>query len=381
MKRMFRILVISVFILFTSASIKETKAQWWSASVSFQLFYDDLSPYGDWIYYPDHGYVWSPEDRYGFQPYRTGGHWVWTDEYGWLWVSDYDWGWAPFHYGRWFHDPYRGWLWVPDYEWAPAWVVWRSGADYYGWAPLQPGISISLSFGSPVAYNYWSFVPSRYIVHPNLSPYYVNVQQNVTIINKTKVITNYRQQNKAFVTGPSRSDAERYAKIQPVKLREAGKAGRTTVSKNEVSVFKPNVSKSRSTNEKPKSYQAYKQDKTVSPGKDKTVTPGKTTVPGKKANDANRVKEPTQKQQPKTVDPAQKQRQQDAIRKQEQDKQRKQQEAAQKVQQDKQRQQEQMKTQQQPKTSPVNKGTQPTQPPKQSQPAPKQGGGGKKGKG
>ena len=49
-----------------------------------------------------------------------------------------------FHYGRWFYDPYYGWLWVPGYDWSPAWVTWRGGGDYYGWAPIRPGISISI---------------------------------------------------------------------------------------------------------------------------------------------------------------------------------------------------------------------------------------------
>ncbi|MFX8813069.1 DUF6600 domain-containing protein, partial [Acinetobacter baumannii] len=80
----------------------------------------------------------------GFTPYRTGGHWVYSNA-GWAWASDYNWGWAPFHYGRWAFDPMYGWFWVPGYEWAPAWVSWRSGGGYYGWAPLSPGINISVN--------------------------------------------------------------------------------------------------------------------------------------------------------------------------------------------------------------------------------------------
>src|SRR5207249_4016053 len=101
-------------------------------SISFQVFYDGLAPYGSWVTYPGYGYAWAP--RYGgFRPYVTGGHWVFTD-LGWTWVSDYDWGWAPFHYGTWVDDPVYGWLWIPGYDWAPAWVVWGTYGDYYGWA-------------------------------------------------------------------------------------------------------------------------------------------------------------------------------------------------------------------------------------------------------
>src|SRR5665213_1919979 len=65
-----------------------------------QVFYDELSPYGQWIDYPDYGYVWQPNVDQDFRPYDTNGYWVYSD-YGWTWVSNYSWGWAPFHYGNW----------------------------------------------------------------------------------------------------------------------------------------------------------------------------------------------------------------------------------------------------------------------------------------
>ena len=71
--------------------------------VNFQLFYDELSPYGSWIDYPSYGYVWIPLVDPGFVPYKTMGHWINTDA-GWTWISDYNWGWAAFHYGRWGFD-------------------------------------------------------------------------------------------------------------------------------------------------------------------------------------------------------------------------------------------------------------------------------------
>ena len=114
--------------------------------VSFQVFYDQLSPYGQWIDYPNYGYVWIPDAGSDFAPYSTRGHWIITD-YGFTWVSDYDWGWAPFHYGRWDYDNYYGWFWIPDNEWGPAWVSWRRADGYYGWEPMGPGISINISFG------------------------------------------------------------------------------------------------------------------------------------------------------------------------------------------------------------------------------------------
>ena len=111
--------------------------------VTFQTFYDELSPYGEWIRNPNNpGYVWVPNAGPGFAPYKTAGHWANTN-YGWTWISDYRWGWAPFHYGRWGRDPYFGWYWEPGYEWGPAWVTWRKAPGYYGWAPMAPGVEFS----------------------------------------------------------------------------------------------------------------------------------------------------------------------------------------------------------------------------------------------
>src|ERR1700754_3890356 len=70
-----------------------------------QVFYDELSPYGQWVDYPDYGYVWTPNAGPDFRPYATNGYWTYSD-YGWTWVSNYNWGWAPFHYGRGFYDNY-----------------------------------------------------------------------------------------------------------------------------------------------------------------------------------------------------------------------------------------------------------------------------------
>ena len=47
-------------------------------SVTYQQFYDALSPYGHWIDYPGFGYAWSP-DVADFSPYVTNGFWVNTN--------------------------------------------------------------------------------------------------------------------------------------------------------------------------------------------------------------------------------------------------------------------------------------------------------------
>ena len=178
------------------------------ASVSFQTFYNELSPYGRWTSHPQYGSVWTPYnvDR-DFQPYATNGQWMMT-EYGNTWVSDYDWGWAPFHYGRWFHDNYYGWAWVPDYQWGPAWVDWRSGGGYYGWAPLWPGVRVGVSFDIP--FNFWVFVPQRYVYRPRVFGYCVYGDRYRNVYNQTTIINNYyRNDNRVYSYGPRRSEIER----------------------------------------------------------------------------------------------------------------------------------------------------------------------------
>lgn len=97
-----------------------------------------LEGYGHWIRHPRWGEVWIPDERgQDWQPYRVG-HWVFTDEWGWYWDSDEDFGWVTYHYGRWLLDRDLGWIWRPDDEWAPAWVNWRQGDDFVGWAPQPP---------------------------------------------------------------------------------------------------------------------------------------------------------------------------------------------------------------------------------------------------
>ena len=142
-------IAFSVMLAFGGLMISQiSKAEAVPPVISFQVFYDELLPYGDWIRDPVHGYVWVPYAEPNFQPYATNGHWV-MSTYGNTWVSNYAWGWAPFHYGRWYFDDYLGWAWVPGYEWGPAWVNWRSNAGYYGWAPLGPGISIHVAVNIP----------------------------------------------------------------------------------------------------------------------------------------------------------------------------------------------------------------------------------------
>ncbi|WP_425637813.1 DUF6600 domain-containing protein [Algoriphagus yeomjeoni] len=216
--------------------------------VSFQVFYDELMPYGDWVKDGRYGYVWLPAVQNDFHPYGSNGHWVMT-EYGNTWVSDYDWGWATFHYGRWYFDNnYQSWAWIPDYTWGPAWVDWRSGGGYYGWAPMGPGFSINVRIGIPASY--WLFVPQHRFAYRNVYNYYVPYGRRVKIYNNTTIINNtVVYNNNRYYAGPSRREIQRVTRTNyPVhRVESARSAGRVSVDRNTVSAYRPDLNNGRTT--------------------------------------------------------------------------------------------------------------------------------------
>ncbi|CAG5006429.1 hypothetical protein DYBT9275_03817 [Dyadobacter sp. CECT 9275] len=226
----FRIFGFSILFLAGIAVQDHAKAQP-GVSISFQTFYQELSPYGRWINSPRYGTVWTPYVSQYFQPYSTNGYWEMTD-YGNTWVSEYEWGWAPFHYGRWSYDDYTGWFWVPGYEWGPAWVNWRSGGGYYGWAPLGPGISVNVSVNIPSFW--WVFVPQRYMCVRDWHSYWVPRGRVNHIYNQTTIINNYyRNDNRTYVYGPRREELQRVTRRDiPVRQIDASRRGRVIIASN-----------------------------------------------------------------------------------------------------------------------------------------------------
>ena len=208
---------------------------------SYEVFYDDLSPYGSWIDYPEYGYVWIPRVSADFHPYATEGHWVMTD-YGWTWVSDYRWGWAAFHYGRWAYEPRYGWLWVPGRVWGPAWVAWRESDEYFGWAPMGPYANISINVACP--YDHYRFVPRRYFTHRNVYNYYADRHNNVTIINHTTYINETHMVNKnKYYYGPRRDFVEKATgqKVHSAKVYDNPKPDADAVDNDRVKVYRPRI--------------------------------------------------------------------------------------------------------------------------------------------
>ena len=228
-------------LLLLTGTTQNVKAQ--NDDVSLQSFYDELSPYGQWIKDPQYGYVWRPDvDQEEFRPYYTNGRWAMT-EYGNTWVSNYDWGWAPFHYGRWVYNRYNNWVWIPDTVWGPAWVSWRSGGGYYGWAPLGPSISIGINIGRGgyrIPDMCWNFIPYNNIYYSNYPRYYGN--RNRVYIQNTVIINNtYVRNNRTYYTGPRADDIRRATnqRVTVYNVNRDSRPGASRIDNNTVNIYTP----------------------------------------------------------------------------------------------------------------------------------------------
>lgn len=224
---------------------------------SFQTFYDQLGDQGTWVQTDDYGYVFQPNvSDSDWAPY-TDGHWVYTDV-GWTWVSDEPWGWATYHYGRWANIDGMGWVWVPGYRWAPAWVSWRYGGGYCGWAPLPPetleGVGIGFHFGgdADVSFNigpgFYNFVAVGDMGEPNYRGHFIDHSRNYEVINNTTNITNINGGTSAgfrgvVVKGPllSEVNAHSHQHIPTVQLTAANQPGRSSLQGNSLAVYAPKI--------------------------------------------------------------------------------------------------------------------------------------------
>jgi hypothetical protein len=215
-------------------------------TVTYQTFYDNLSPYGTWIDYPNYGHVWNPHIDGDFRPYATNGHWASSHE-GWAWASDYNWGWAPFHYGRWLYDDMYGWLWIPGYDWSPAWVTWGSVDNFYCWAPLMPAIDASLQFGSWRPHSiYWNACSRDHIYDRNLSAAIQSHDQVKTVVKRITIINNFnttKTHNLYYSKGPDVQEVQKYVKprIDETSIRDVNKASDVKHDGNVMQVYRPVV--------------------------------------------------------------------------------------------------------------------------------------------
>ncbi len=149
-------------------------------------FNQPLGQLGSWIDVGGGQRGWHPKEVGStWRPY-VNGKWVWTDA-GWFWASNEPWAWATYHYGSWIDQPATGWVWIPGTEWAPAWVDWRMGGNYIGWAPFAPA-------GATAASAAFVFVDVRHFTGPlTLS---IVLKNNSTILDETKPIEGNRRERR-----------------------------------------------------------------------------------------------------------------------------------------------------------------------------------------
>ena len=346
MKKLIKLpaVLLGLMLLFSGLTQKAIAQEY--DDISLQSFYDELSPYGTWIQDPQYGNVWRPDvDQSDFRPYYTDGRWVMT-EYGNTWVSDYDWGWAPFHYGRWITNRFNQWVWIPDTVWGPAWVSWRSGGGYYGWAPLGPGFSININIGGGGGYyntpnNWWNFVSQRDI-YSNRYPRYSS--RNITIINRTTIINNTygRGGRNTYYTGHRAEDIRRATNrdVRVYNVSRSETPGRTSITNNNINIYNPR-SGGRSGNVNPSRSGDVNNSRSgnVNPSRSGNNVVGTPYQPGRTSSDVNNRGGQSRQDQTQQI-----QQQRDAQQRQQQ---MQQQQRQQQVQQQQRQQQDQQRQQQQ----------------------------------
>lgn len=233
----------SIALAIVLSPSSESDAQ---VSVSYQVFYDELSPYGFWVDNSSYGFVWVPNVSPNFSPYSSDGSWIYT-EIGWTWVSNYSWGWAPFHYGRWFSDPVYGPIWVPGKEWGPGWVTWRASACHFGWAPIAPGINSETAYGDgyELPFNQWTFVSTDSFGMADNRGYHLKTPEDEAMLNKSEVIMNVqtlRTGSEKYHAGPMCDEVENYTgrPVLIVVLKGSEKPGQELMN-GELLIYMPVV--------------------------------------------------------------------------------------------------------------------------------------------
>jgi hypothetical protein len=240
MKKLFFVFSMLVFAV---SAVSQARA----ADISMDFMYDNLSG-GNWIEAEGYGYGWQPDVVVrdpNWRPY-SDGYWAYTD-YGWTWISYEDFGWATYHYGRWANLADYGWVWFPgeDLDWGPAWVSWRTGGDYIGWAPLPPRGPGVVYEGQPIGVNvdvtydigpeYYNFCDVRFIGEPVLRDRIFPRVQNVTYITNTVNVTNITVQNNiVYNYGPDYNVVNRYSSrpIQRLTIERQAATNLTTAVKS-----------------------------------------------------------------------------------------------------------------------------------------------------
>ena len=147
-----------------------------------------------------------------------------------------------------------GWCWVPGYTWGPAWVSWRYGDGYCGWAPLPPDSLVGVDYADGgddsgdgfhiggdcdsyygIGAGWYNFLPIVYLGDDDYRGYYAHRYDNYRLINHTTNVTNLNvnrseeQGNFGGVTlgGPSflQANAQAQTPIQRANLAFTDRVG------------------------------------------------------------------------------------------------------------------------------------------------------------
>jgi hypothetical protein len=231
------------------AAAKPTSAGGQVVVTDVSVFYEPLAPYGRWFNHTRYGYCWIPGGIVaGWRPY-THGYWDYTDD-GWTWVSYDTWGWGPYHYGRWEFDPGYGWVWIPGTVWGPAWVAWRRGPGYIGWAPLpfearwEVGIGlVDFDYDRYIEPHWYCFVGEHHFGDRYVERAIEVPARNVTIIRNTTYITkNYTVINNRVVNrGIEREEVQRAIgrSIDVHHIRETTEVSGARLKGPDLMVYRP----------------------------------------------------------------------------------------------------------------------------------------------
>ena len=274
-----------------------------SASVQINATADfnaPLAPYGGWVEVRSRR-CWRPSHvEAGWRPY-CNGEWVWTD-CGWYFESDEPWAWACYHYGYWVDDDEYGWIWMPGVEWGPAWVTWREGDGYIGWAPMPPPGWVVTVAPAP----WFVFVQERRFTE-RLRPSAVIVNRT-EIINHTRVINNITREERDIGGARRRVVINDGPGVDPVQKAVGHSIKRTSIrdvaSRAQVPAEVRHNEGARQKQEQPQS-QPQPQPQTQPPPTERRnmtqpTTPAPSREPGKSTRERERAPMPTQPQTPVT---------------------------------------------------------------------------------
>lgn len=282
-----------IFVLFILTFVFSEANPRRQSYVNYDVFYESLSPFGEWIEIDYDLVVWRPTriDR-DWAPYKRG-QWMWTSD-GWYWDSYEPFGWATYHYGRWHYDDYYGWLWFPDNKWAPAWVEWRYNDDYVGWAPLTPYAQFKIGFGIRFTHkwrhhhHHWHFVNIHQFHGHDVYNHIVHHDKNRNILRNTKYRTNYSYRNGRIVNGGINREFVERRSNRRINERNLVTT-RTHFNRNDrkyrdtrsIDVYKPNLD-SRKTNRS--KIEITKSKRSINIERSKIITRKKDTYSERKRN-------------------------------------------------------------------------------------------------